>query len=103
MTLTYELCWSFRSPYSYLLTPRLVALESEYDVRCDVRPVYPIAVRSPEFFDKRDPLWVTYFMTDLFREAERLALPLRWPRPDPVQRAAEVPIGRVQHPHACGP
>lgn len=98
MTLDYELYWSFRSPYSYLLTPRLVALESEYDVRCDVRPVYPIAVRSPEFFGKRDPLWITYFMTDVFREAERLGLPLRWPRPDPVQRAADGSYPKTQ-PH----
>jgi 2-hydroxychromene-2-carboxylate isomerase len=89
LTLTYELYWSFRSPYSYLLTPRLLALESEYDVRCVVRPVYPIAVRTPEFFGKRDPLWVTYFMTDVYREAERLGLPLRWPRPDPVQRGPD--------------
>ena len=85
MTLTYDLYWSFRSPYSYLVTPRLVALEREYDVTCNVRPVYPLAVRTPEFFD-RDPLWLSYFMVDVFREAAFLGLPFRWPRPDPVQR-----------------
>jgi 2-hydroxychromene-2-carboxylate isomerase len=90
MTLRYELYWSFRSPYSYMVTPRLLALEAEYDVACDVRPVYPLAVRTPEFFDSRDPLWTRYFMTDVFREAEFLGLPFRWPRPDPVQQAPGV-------------
>lgn len=90
MTLRYDLYWSFRSPYSYMVTPRLLALEAEYDVACDVRPVYPLAVRTPEFFDNRDPLWTSYFMTDVFREAAFLGLPFRWPRPDPVQQAPGV-------------
>ena len=86
MTLSYDLYWSFRSPYSYMVTPRLQALEAEFDVVCNVRPVYPLAVRTPEFFDNRDPLWFSYFMTDVFREAAFLGLPFRWPRPDPVQQ-----------------
>src|SRR6185312_3841047 len=89
MTLSYDLYWSFRSPYSYMVTPRLMALEQDYDVACNVRPVYPLAVRTPEFFEQQDPLWVTYFMTDVFREAAYLGLPFRWPRPDPVQRSMD--------------
>ena len=54
MTLSYDLYWSFRSPYSYFVTKRLVALERDYDVACKVRVVYPIAVRQPEFFDKNE-------------------------------------------------
>ncbi|MFN3524127.1 MAG: 2-hydroxychromene-2-carboxylate isomerase [Phenylobacterium sp.] len=84
MTLTYELYWSFRSPYSYMITQRLVDLEAAYDVKGVIRPVYPLAVRTPEFFETRDPLWFTYFMTDIHREAAFLGLPFRWPRPDPV-------------------
>ena len=84
MTLHYELYWSFRSPYSYLLTPRLVALEVAFDVVGVVRPVYPLAVRTPEFFETRDPLWFSYFNADIHREGEYLGMPLRWPRPDPV-------------------
>src|SRR6185295_15359273 len=86
MSLTYDLYWSFRSPYSYLVTPRLAALERDYDVTCNVRPVHPIAVRSPEFFDASDPLWFSYFMRDVFRSAQYVGLPLRWPTPDPVAR-----------------
>ena len=96
MTLSYDLYWSFRSPYSYLITPRLQALEAEYDVTCNVRPVYPLAVRTPEFFENRDPLWFSYFMTDVFREAAFLGLPFRWPRPDPVQQAPGVGYRMVQ-------
>lgn len=88
MTLTYDLFWSFRSPYSYLIVPKLVALERDFDVRGNIRPVYPLAIRTPEFFDGRDPLWFSYLMMDIRREAEFLGLPIRWPRPDPVQAEA---------------
>lgn len=98
MTLAYDLYWSFRSPYSYMVTPRLQALEAEYDVVCNVRPVYPLAVRTPEFFDNRDPHWFSYFMTDVFREAAFLGLPFRWPRPDPVQQAPGVGY-RMEQPY----
>jgi 2-hydroxychromene-2-carboxylate isomerase len=84
MTLTYELFWSFRSPYSYMIVPRLLELEREYDVRGVIRPVYPLAVRTPEFFETRDPLWFRYFVVDIHREAAFLGLPFRWPIPDPV-------------------
>ena len=84
MPLTFDLYWSFRSPYSYMLCRRLVALEAEFDVLANVRPVYPLAVRTPEFFETRDPLWFTYFQVDIHREAAFLGLPFRWPRPDPV-------------------
>jgi 2-hydroxychromene-2-carboxylate isomerase len=98
MMLSYDLYWSFRSPYSYMVVPRLLALEAEHDVVCQVKPVYPLAVRTPEFFETRDPLWFRYFMTDVFREAAFLGLPFRWPRPDPVQQAPEVGY-RMQQPY----
>jgi len=85
MTLAYDLFWSFRSPYSYMLMHKLVALERDYDVAGHIRPVYPLAVRTPEFFETRDPLWFSYFQVDINREAAFLGLPLRWPRPDPVK------------------
>ena len=84
MTLTYDLYWSFRSPYSYLVTPRLVALEREHDVEANVRVVYPIAVRQPGFFAHSDKLWFSYFAVDVHRSAEFVGLPFAWPTPDPV-------------------
>jgi len=84
VTLHYDLYWSFRSPYSYLVTPRLVALERDYDVVANIRPVYPIAVRQPDFFAKNDPLWLSYFLRDIGRSAAFVGLPFRWASPDPV-------------------
>jgi 2-hydroxychromene-2-carboxylate isomerase len=84
MTLGLDLYWSFRSPYSYLVTPRLVELVRDWDAAVNVKVVTPIAVRQPEFFANSDPLWFSYLMRDCHRSAEFLGLPFRWPRPDPV-------------------
>jgi 2-hydroxychromene-2-carboxylate isomerase len=104
MSLRFDLYWSFRSPYSYLVTPRVLDLLARHDVVCQVRPVYPLAVRTPEFFDTRDPLWGPYLLRDIRREAEFLGMPIRWPRPDPVQsnaaqgyRTAQPYIHRLTH------
>ncbi len=85
MTLSIDLFWSFRSPYSYLATPRLCEMARQYDLAINVRPVYPLAVRSGEFFRQVHPLWVPYLMRDTWRIAQMLGLPYRWPRPDPVK------------------
>ena len=85
MTLSIDLFWSFRSPYSYLATPRLCEMHKQYDLNINVRPVYPLAVRSGEFFSQVNPLWVPYLMRDTYRIAQMLGLPYRWPRPDPVK------------------
>jgi 2-hydroxychromene-2-carboxylate isomerase len=84
LTLSIDLFWSFRSPYSYLATPRLVEMTAEYDLVVNARPVYPLAVRSGEFFSQVNPLWIGYLMRDTMRIAQMLGLPYRWPRPDPV-------------------
>ena len=79
-----EVYYSFRSPYSYLATHRLRELTAVYDLEFEVRIVLPIAVRTPEFFRKVNPLWPPYLMRDVRRLAEYLEVPFRWPRPDPV-------------------
>lgn len=84
MTLAFDLYWSFRSPYSYLVTDRVVALCRDFDVRCNLRVVYPIAVRQPEFFTKSDPLWFSYFARDIVRSAAFVGVPFGPPSPDPV-------------------
>jgi 2-hydroxychromene-2-carboxylate isomerase len=82
--LSIDVFWSFRSPWSYLATPRLLDWSQRYDLDVVFRPVYPLAVRTPEFFERVHPLWFSYFMTDVHRVAQFLDLPFRWPRPDPV-------------------
>ncbi len=84
MTLSIDLYWSFRSPYSYLVTPRLVAFAKEYDVTVNVLPVYPIALRIANFFKNVDPLLPSYFLLDTARVAQMLGLDYAWPNPDPV-------------------
>ena len=85
MTLSIDLFWSFRSPYSYLATKRLVEMQKTYDLSIAVRPVYPLAVRKAEFFDTINPQWIPYLLRDTFRISQMLNLPYRWPRPDPVK------------------
>jgi 2-hydroxychromene-2-carboxylate isomerase len=84
MTLSIDLFWSFRSPYSYLATPRLVEMQREYDLSINVRPVYPLAVRSGQFFSQVNPMWIPYLLRDTFRLSQMLGLPYAWPKPDPV-------------------
>jgi len=84
MTLGFDLYWSFRSPYSYLVTDRIVDLVETHDVECRLRVVYPIAVRQPQFFDNSDPLWFSYFGRDIHRSAEFAGIPFAWAKPDPV-------------------
>jgi 2-hydroxychromene-2-carboxylate isomerase len=84
MALDVDLFWSFRSPYSYLATPRLARLATEYEVDIHVRIVLPIAVRIPGFFDTVNPLWPPYLLRDTMRIAEYEGLPYGWPRPDPI-------------------
>jgi 2-hydroxychromene-2-carboxylate isomerase len=94
MTLEYDLFWSFRSPYSYLVTPRLIEFERAYDVKANVRPVYPIAVRIPGFFKQVNPMWPPYLLRDCARIAEMLGMPFAWPFPDPIvmnMATGEVP------------
>jgi len=79
-----DVFWSFRSPWSYLATPRLADWAERYALDVRFRPVYPIAIRTPEFFATVHPQWFGYLMTDVFRVAEFLELPFVWPSPDPV-------------------
>ena len=83
-SLSVEVFWSFRSPWSYLATPRLAAWNEEDGLDVVFRPVMPIAVRTPEFFQSVHPQWFPYFMKDVHRVAEFLEVPFHWARPDPI-------------------
>ncbi|MGH7787614.1 MAG: 2-hydroxychromene-2-carboxylate isomerase [Candidatus Binatia bacterium] len=84
MMLAFDVFWSFRSPYSYLATTRLVRIAAAYDVDVRVRPVLPIAVRIPGFFQRVNPLWPPYLLRDTMRIAQFEGLAYGWPRPDPI-------------------
>ncbi|MEE4299626.1 MAG: DsbA family protein [Pseudomonadales bacterium] len=85
MTEPVDVYWSFRSPYSYLVTPDLQRLQADYDVDVRMRIVYPIAVRDPDLlFDPAQREKVLYIVRDSRRRAEFLGLPFGPPRPDPI-------------------
>ena len=79
-----DLFFSFRSPYSYLAIDRYRRLAEEYSVDIALRPVYPLAIRQPDFFERNHPNWLRYTFTDMFRVAEYEGIPFGPPRPDPI-------------------
>ncbi len=83
-TLAADLYWSFRSPYSYLATRRYRALADDYDLSITLRPVYPLAIRQPDFFERNHPNWLGYTFRDVVRVAQYLGIPVAPPRPDPI-------------------
>ena len=97
MGLEVQLFWSFRSPYSYLATPRLRDLTRSHDVDIVVRPVLPIAVRIKDFFKNVNPLWPPYLINDVLRVAEYHGMTIGWPNPDPiVQDPATLEVAAEQ-------
>lgn len=84
MTLTAELYFSFRSPYSYLSVGRYRAMTEEFDLKIALRPVYPLAIRQPDFFERNHPNWLGYTMRDMLRVAQFHSIPFGAPRPDPI-------------------
>ena len=84
MTLSVDLFYSFRSPYSYFAVCRTVKIVADYDVAVNLRAVYPLAVRVPDFFKRTNPKFLSYVATDAPRVAERENISYRFPRPDPI-------------------
>lgn len=84
MTLNADLFWSFRSPYSYLATRRYRALRDDFELQINLRPVYPLALREPDFFEHKHSNWLRYTVTDVTRLADFLNLGFAPPRPDPL-------------------
>jgi 2-hydroxychromene-2-carboxylate isomerase len=94
-----DVYWSFRSPYSYLVTPDLMRLRDDYDVDVRMRIVYPIAIRDPSLlFDPSSRDKSRYIIRDSRRRAEFLGMPFVLPaRPDPiVQDPATMAVAEDQ-------
>ncbi len=84
MTLTAELYFSFRSPYSYLSVGRYRAMTEDHDLDIALCPVWPLAVRQPDFFERNHPNWLGYTIRDMMRVAQFHDIPFGAPRPDPI-------------------
>ncbi len=79
-----DVYWSFRSPYSWLAVDRLSSIEARYPVKIAMRFVRPLALREDGFFKQARPQWLPYLFKDVFREGQRLGVPIATPRPDPI-------------------
>jgi 2-hydroxychromene-2-carboxylate isomerase len=84
MTLSVDLFFSYRSPYSYLALPKTIRMAADYDLTVNLRPVYPLAVRVPGFFKRTNPQFPRYVALDASRVARHENIPFRFPRPDPI-------------------
>ena len=70
-----DLYFSFRSPYSYLILPRMVELRDKHGVDVNFKQVYPLAIREPEFFKGKNLF--TYFLIrriDYVRQAKNISM-----------------------------
>ena len=99
MPFSFDLFWSFRSPYCYLALDRILAIRRDYDIEVVVRPIYPMAVRQPDFFKNTTPLSRPYHTLDSHRVAESLGLPFRRPLPDPIGMDMETSEIDPEQPH----
>lgn len=91
MTEAVDVYWSFRSPYSYLVTPDLLKLRQDFDAEVNLRVVLPLAIRNKTtLFDQSNKKPVNYIILDSIRRAEFLGLPYAWPNPDPVVQDRET-------------
>ncbi len=100
MDLTVALYWSFRSPYSYILLPRIAALRADYCVTIDLRIVHPAAIRNPAYFARMDPLARPYFLKDSARAAAFHGMRFRRPVPDPIEQDPVTLKIAPEQPHA---
>ena len=92
MTIKIDLYYTMRSPYCYLSTPQLREISATYDLVFQLKPVYPLAVSDPTFFKRANPMFLPYLLKDSSRTAERLGIPFRMPRPDPIVQDLETQV-----------
>lgn len=86
MSETVDVFWSFRSPYSRLVTADLLQLREDFAVDVALRVVLPLAVRNPEaLFDPANRKPPMYIARDSIRRGEMLGRPIVFPTdPDPI-------------------
>ena len=79
--------FSYRSPYSYLILPRMLKLKNDHNVDINFKVVYPIAIRMPEWFKNKNIFFFIPFVRDFTKKARKLNMPLNMPiKPDPIRQ-----------------
>jgi len=80
-----DLYFSYRSPYSFLILPRMLELKEKYETNINFKIVYPLAIRKPEFFDKKGLPYFLALSLDANKKAKRLGMSFTTKlKPDPI-------------------
>lgn len=87
-----DLYFSFRSPYSWIVLPRVIALARLYNARLRLRFVLPMVMRGLPIPDAKR----FYIVSDTKREAERVGLPFGLIA-DPVGKPTERGLAVLHH------
>ncbi|TFH75283.1 2-hydroxychromene-2-carboxylate dehydrogenase [Gammaproteobacteria bacterium LSUCC0112] len=87
-----DLYFSFRSPYSWIVLPRVIALANKYHARLRLRFVLPMVMRGLPIPDAKR----FYIVSDTKREAERVGLPFGMIA-DPVGKPTERGLAVLHH------
>ena len=92
-----DLYFSYRSPYSYLILPRMLKLKEKYDIEINFKVVYPIAIRMPEWFEGKNIFTYFFFkMIDMRLQAKKLGIPFTTKlRPDPIRQ--NIMTGKISN------
>ncbi len=99
-TLSFDLFWSMRSPYCCLALDRVIEIQRSYNVEINLRVIYPIAIRDPDFFKVRASRhYRPYLLMDTARLAEFYGIPFRRPIPDPVVQDLSTSIISDEQPY----
>jgi len=100
VSLTIDLYWSVRSPYSYVALQRLLELRRRWEFDLAMRVVHPGLVRNPDYVRVMKPATRRYVMLDSARAAAFRGLPFARPRPDPVEQDPVTLVAAAHHPLA---
>lgn len=84
MTEPVDLYWSFRSPYCYLASDRIAQITARLDVDLSVRPILPLALRDPDYFEGLPAVRNVYLRRDTARIGAFHGISFARPDPDPV-------------------
>jgi 2-hydroxychromene-2-carboxylate isomerase len=96
---SFDLFWSFRSPFCYLALDRILEIERDFNVTVNVRPVFPLAVRTPDFFKNVNQKYRPYHLKDSERVAAFHNIPYRRPVPDPIIQDMETNVISHEQPY----
>jgi 2-hydroxychromene-2-carboxylate isomerase len=97
--LVVDLFSSYRSPYAYFVMDRMAELSMHYNVKVNVRMVYPIAVKNQQFFQDAPAYRYLYDPMDMARVAKFHGIPYAFPQPDLVNQDFDSLVVSEVYPH----